>query len=364
MPKNTIQKRKDGRYSYRATDQAGKRHQIISRKGELKREFSLRCDRLDERCEAIVTELTLDGLFDRWHEEYVTRNLSKSYQEAMQRLYSTHISPYLGSMPVGSIKRADVYGVLLRMDDKGLRPSTISKTRACISSPYSWAINTLGYDLISPTDGLRFSPSNKPESKIRVISDQEMKKFMEAAEGSKYYDYYLVLSLSGLRPSEALGLRVEDIQDEKLLIRRGITLRGESELKTSAARRTIPLTGKLKTILHRLKDESDSWLFPSESGKPSMNAVNTAFKRTVKNTEVWERGGRNGMKKVRLIKPAIDIRLYDFRHTFATKLAEASMPESALTAIMGHESIITTLKYYIGLTDKMKNQAKSILENL
>lgn len=216
----------------------------------------------------------------------------------------------------------------------------------------------------SPTEGLRFSASNKPEERIRVISDTEMKRFLEAAYGSKYYDYYLVLSLSGLRPSEALGLRVEDVQEDKLHIRRGITLTGESELKTPAARRIIPLTGNLKSILLKLRDESDSWLFPSESGMPSMNAVNTAFKRTVKQTEVWERGGHNGMKKLQLIKPAVDIRLYDFRHTFATKLAEASMPESALTAIMGHESISTTLQYYIGLTDKMKEQAKSILEKM
>lgn len=135
MPKNTIQKRKDGRYSYRATDQLGDRHEIISRKGELKRDFSLRCDQLDERCETIVTNLTLDGLFYRWHEEHVTRSLSKSSQEVMLGLYTRHISPYIGSMPVSAIKRADVYGVLLRMDEKGLNHPRSAKQEHVFPAP-------------------------------------------------------------------------------------------------------------------------------------------------------------------------------------------------------------------------------------
>ena len=39
MPKNGIHKRNDGKFTYKASDQLGKRHQIVSRKGETKTEF-------------------------------------------------------------------------------------------------------------------------------------------------------------------------------------------------------------------------------------------------------------------------------------------------------------------------------------
>ncbi|MDO5016216.1 MAG: tyrosine-type recombinase/integrase [Eubacteriales bacterium] len=44
------------------------------------------------------------------------------------------------------------------------------------------------------------------------------------------------------------------------------------------------------------------------------------------------------------MKPPLHFWLYVFRHTFATRMAEAGMPEKALMEIMGHEDTAVTLK--------------------
>ncbi len=60
-----------------------------------------------------------------------------------------------------------------------------------------------------------------------------------------------------------------------------------------------------------------------------MNALTNVFKSILRQTAVWERGCRNKMEKERMIKESVDFTLYDFRHTFATKMAQNNMHHTA-----------------------------------
>ena len=86
-------------------------------------------------------------------------------------------------------------------------------------------------------------------------------------------------------------------------------------------------------------------LFPSESGQPSMNAIESAFKLLIK-------------------RAAVKLSLYDFRHSFATRMAENGMNQKVLQYMMGHKSYETTAKYYIDVTENMLDEAKNLLEKL
>ena len=207
-----------------------------------------------------------------------------------------------------------------------------------------------------------FRQNRKPPREVRVISESDLRRFFAAAENTKYYHYYKLLECTGLRPSECLGLKRSDFTKTHVRIERGMTRDGLSDLKTSAARRTIPLTNKIKNIIRDLPQSG--WLFPTSNGKPSMSALNSAFKRTLKQTAVYERGGRNGQKKLKVIAPSVDFTLYDFRHTFATRMAEANVSPSALAKIMGHTDVSITMEYYIGVTDAMMDKAIEAMDLL
>ena len=99
-----------------------------------------------------------------------------------------------------------------------------------------------------------------------------------------------------------------------------------------------------------------------EHGTPTMTSVTSALKRIVKQTAKWATGGHNHQKKIKLLTPPIQCTLYDFRRTFATRMAESGMNPTSLKTIMGHSDITTTLKYYVDLTPKMKSQAQELLE--
>lgn len=374
MPKNRISKSTDqqGRYSYQITDVFGKRHSLKSRKNETFSAFRKRCEKLDEEIEQIAitgsrTE-TFDELFWMWHEGYVVPNLSNSSANNTKHLYMRHIKPWLAKRRISDITRADAYQVLTKAQKRGLSASTIKKIRSCISRPYNWAINSLGYRLVPPTQGLVFRMKDTgPDKSAKVISPQDLDRFLEAAKSSKYCNYFRVLAFTGLRPSEALGLQAQDVKDDVLEIRRSITVHdgAGSGLKTPAAYREIPLTAELRKILNEQIRKTyfvtqEHWLFPASSGEdPNMDMINSAFLRVRKRTEVWEIGGETNRKKIKKLTPAVDCSLYSFRHTFATRMAEAGMHQKVLQEIMGHSDITITLQYYVGVTDTMIEDAKS-----
>lgn len=372
MPKNNIIKGKDGRYRYRTTNADGKRVEIRSKVNERKRDFIARCDHLDQTSETTMTTETLNDLFYLWLEEHVKIRCSKSHYRSCLYVYESYIKPYLGRHNLHEVKRKEVYEILTKADVSGRAKSTIRKIRLCISAPYAWAQNTLGYNVLSPTVGMMYQfVQKKDRGRNRVIAPEDLSRFLEAAEQSKYYNYFMILAITGLRPSEALGLQISDINLDKnvLEIRRGITIDGLSDLKTDLATRDIPLSNQLKAVLLDQRTRIafatlDGWLFPSSSGRPEMNAVKIALRRILKQTEVWERGGRNHMKKIKLIIPAVECSLYDFRHTFATRMAEQDLNPKMLQALMGHSDIKTTLSYYVDTTKQMEAEAKAAMDKI
>ncbi len=351
--------------TYKATDTSGKRHAIVSRRNESRNEFLARCDELDRLTNAEWRMDTLKDLFELFVTQYLKVYNSKSDTEITLYLYRDHVAPFIGNRKVSEIKRSDVYNVLTYALKRGLSPSTIKKIRGCISRPYNWAINSLGMAVTSPTAGLvfKYSAKDSKQQPIRVITDDEARRFFEASAGTKYINYFRLLCETGMRPSEALGLQVPDVTGTDIKIRRGVTARELSELKTDRAIRDIPITDKVKEILDdQIKrvglSTREHWLFASQKGQPKMSMIVTSFKRIRRKT------GRSGRgKKLSITTPPVSFSLYDFRHTFATRMASRRMNPKTLQYIMGHADISTTLRYYVGVTNEIMEDAKKVMSS-
>lgn len=372
MPNNRITKRKDGRYRYKVRlPDTGQYREMTSKRGEKLKDFNERCNRLDEEVAKLVHPDTFRDLFLLWIAEHVRLRLASGEEQKMTLLYENHVAPYLGHLRADQVTRHDVYRVLSHCDRQGLSPATIRLVRGCISRPYNWAVNSLGREYTVPTNGLVFRPSRRTEKKTHYITKEELERFFESAARSKWIHYYQILYNTGLRPSEALGLQAGDLVGDILHISRAVTDYGLSMLKTSNANRKIPLSDVAKeafiTQAKMTKSLSnEQWLFPSLQGKqhmPSMNALRVIHRNIVRGTAEYERGGRNGQKKLRLLRPPVEITLYDFRHTFATDMVTKDVPMVALKSILGHESIQTTMKYYVECTPEMMETMRQCMSD-
>jgi integrase len=164
-------------------------------------------------------------------------------------------------------------------------------------------------------------PSDKGAIRMHVLSSAEEKKyFTRAAAHHALHDLGRLMLNQGCRPEEILALATEDIDLERkqMHIRRG---------KTDSARRTLDLTPESLGILARRMRGESKWVFQSKR-KPGEHMVrlNNAH------DEVCEQG-----------KMAFCI--YDFRHTFATRMAQAGIDLATLAAILGHSGLRVVQKY-------------------
>ncbi len=316
MPRNRIHTGSDGRWTYKISDSTGKRHVIKSRLNETKNNFIDRCDQLDKLAQGQIVKDTMNDLFYFWLENYVKIHNSKSDYINSKSLYELYIKPLIGHQRLHEITRADVYRILNKAVSSNKSTATIKRIRGCISRPFNWSINSMGYNLVAPTQGLVFKYPDEDKT-ITFLTESDINRFFESAKNSKHYNYFKILFLTGLRPSECLGLKNIDIKKDHLAINQGWTNHGYSKLKTTKAKRKFPLYPELKQYLHIQRTGSmqvgSEWLFPSTYGLPSMNAVQMAFKRILKQTAVYERGGRNGLKKLKLITKPLKCTMYDFR---------------------------------------------------
>lgn len=373
MPKNAVRTAPDGRKRYRYTKSDGKPGELKQRQKETVTDFKKRCDKADVAAELGSKEsagVTFDDLFEMYNRIYLRGGfVSISYRDSQALLYKTHVKKVFGHLSLTRITRQEVYLFLTQKITSGYKKKSVDKMRLVISAPYRWAADNLGWDITSPTTGIvikkprQQAEEDEDEGAIKVISEEEKTRFMTAAKQTKYLNYFKVMQMTGLRPSEAAGLKKTDIKEGVLQIRRGVTIKELSKLKTKAARRDIPSYPALQTVLDdqiRLYPET-TWLFPSANGKPSLEAINNAFKRTKERTAVWIKIKRRYHGE--LITSPVDFTLYNFRHTFATEASRQLTPKQ-LAYIMGHADIQTTLKYYVGMGAKDKSDTIDGMEKL
>ncbi len=180
-----------------------------------------------------------------------------------------------------------------------------------------------------------------------IYSDAELERLIEAAlqlgpPGALRPDTYAtliaLLSATGLRISEALGLGFRDVSSESLLIRK-------TKFRKS---RLVPLhdtvaLGLERYFKHRRRFATDhDCVFITDEGRPlSYGAVYRTFQKLLRVAKLWPAPG--------MPRP----HLHDLRHRFAVRALEtaAQSPGSpsqhmlALATYMGHANINDTYWY-------------------
>jgi len=180
-------------------------------------------------------------------------------------------------------------------------------------------------------------PSDADAIRQRVLSAEEERLYFSHATGTLALVARLIL-LQGLRPDEVVSLAKADVDVERgvLHVRRG---------KTKAATRTLTLTTEARRILAAQMDSPGPWIFPSPR-KPGAHIT----KLNCPHDRVCRRIG-------------IPFVLYDLRHTFATRLAQAGVDGFAIAAILGHSST-RVLSRYIHPTQAHQDAAMAILDRI
>ena len=202
---------------------------------------------------------------------------------------------------------------------------------------------------------LRTTLPQKRRYDAAIPSDADIQAIMDTARGSKDELPILLAVWLGLRMSEILGLKWEDIDLERgdLRVKRQVSrINGEvveAPLKTKNAYRTLPLAEDTIGVLkeQRRKVGSSPWVFPSPNGGPiSPDSVLHMLHRVLK---------RAGLPKVRF---------HDLRHTFATLALQNGVDIKTVSGMLGHFSAGFTLDTYTHVTSAAQRQAAQTMGNV
>lgn len=214
-----------------------------------------------------------------------------------------------------------------------IMPATVNRELACLKILFNYFIKD---DVIlkNPVSRVKFLAENNEQ--MRVLSPDEAKLYLLAAS-QPLQDIASLMLETGMRPEEVCRIRRENVHLEH-----GYLFNPHG--KTNAAKRKVPLSDKAAAVLSkRLADVKGEYLFPGRGvGDAPIIKVNNAHTATLR---------RSGVRR---------FRLYDLRHTWATRAAMAGVDLVTLAAMIGHSRVQMVMRYAHPTEEHQFNAMKKV----
>ena len=260
----------------------------------------------------------------------LAENTRKSYLEKM-RCYVRHFMRPPDQLTAEDVKQYQLF--LTR--DRQVTWSTFN-VHVC-------AIRFFYRDVLRVEWDVEHIPYQRTGKRLPVIlSGEEVVALLDAATNLKHRALLMTLYSAGLRASEAVHLRLEDIDSRRMMIR---VAQGKGRKD-----RYVMLSGKLLETLRRywLETRPDPWLFPGQaSGGPlTYGSVDRFFARAKDKAGIRKR-----------VSP------HSLRHSFATHLLERGVNIRVIQRLLGHRSLRST-EIYTHVAESYVRDTKSPLDDL
>lgn len=199
-----------------------------------------------------------------------------------------------------------------------IAPATVNRELACLKADFNFAIKA-DFLFKNPVSRVKFLAEKNQHS--RVLSHIEESKYFAQASPMLWDIARLILD-TGMRPEEVYTLRPENVD-----LSRGVLQ--VSEGKTVSARRLLKLTSVVIEVLRRrIIGLTTPYIFPCESDRTRpIPKINNAHDRALRDSKI------------------APLRLYDLRHTWATRAAMSGIDLVTLAAMLGHSRIQMVLRY-------------------
>jgi integrase len=215
------------------------------------------------------------------------------------------------------------------------RPASVNRELAILSGIFRMAVD---YEEISQNPCRKVDSLPENNQRTRHLSFDEEDRLLAALTGDREYLRTLltVAIYAGPRRGELLKLRWSNV--DFLLNAINFT-----ETKTNKDR-SVPMEPTVREALSALHDNADGaeYVFVNPNTKTRYAEVRKSFSAACREASIT------------------DFRFHDLRHTFGTRLADAGVDVVKIKELMGHASIVTTMRY-MHATDSGKRGAIAVL---
>ena len=307
-----------------------------------------------------ASKKTLNDWFDEWMELYVVGKVKPRTVQNYIREYE-RCKSYIGHITLDRLQPTYIQKMVNELFKEGYKRATVN---------------------------------NIEENDSDRLTDEQIKKFFNAAAGTRYYELFVILLNTGMRIGEACVLEWKDIDFEKRSVyiyktigtsliyydKYGEKLKEPYYLtqitspKKEASVRKIPLTETAIKAFEdwRIKQEKDikklgkKWgkdnvllkqypelIFTTQKGNCYM--PNVAGKECTRIAQKMNTDEKNVAESEGREYRYIRVHPHMFRHTFISLCYEAGMDTSVILRISGHKHI-KMMKYYTHLEENFVNK--------
>lgn len=372
-------------------DQAGKVKSASRAEREVIAKLNAVKDQLERHGDLPSAGQTLESWLGVWFETIALKKIRPSTAATYRTLLERHIIPTIGKVRLTSLTAAHIRRVETaitttlkdpRNPDKGhLSPTTAAQAHRILAVALKYAKRE---GRIAENVALNTDPPRRAVRTLGVLDAGHGVKVLQTVAEDRLGSRWAAALLTGARQGELLGLELDRVTDELDLswqlqrlswehgcktpcgAKRGsecpdrhVTAPADwehryltggmwlSRPKTSAGWRIIPLVDPLRSIIERRIEASR--LEPNPFG-----LLWTSDPKMAKDhTTVLEPDGSP-------IDPAVDnrawhsvlaragvpdVRLHDARHTAASLMLDAEVPQEIIMKILGHSTVVTTRNY-------------------
>lgn len=356
-----IYQRKDGRYtvSYKGKSTTVKTLKEANKK---KREFQIN----EARNEPLTVKKTsVKNYVCQWLLSKKNSLKPASYKRLVQTC-NNQVVKYIGDIQLQALRADDIQTMVNEVYEKQSY-STAKKAFDCVNECMRLAVKKrqLPYN---PCEGVVIPRKPKrtiADEETRYYTREEVHKIVEEAKrtyknGTPVYRYgYVVILLlaTGMREGEALYLKWKNVDFEKqeLLVCGNVVEADHNVIeqdtpKTESSNRVIPLNNRAVEALKALKDicgNSERVICTDTGSIVYPSSIRRTMETILKRCEIA------GVKS----------KVHALRHTFAVNLIRGGMDIKAVSQLLGHADISTTLSTYYHTISEQRKEAVKVIDN-
>lgn len=262
---------------------------------------------------------TQTGFFETVRQELRLRNYSnktiKAYISCL-RSFVRYVHP---KHPRGLGNDDIKHYLLYAIEEKKLSAGTINQIFN--------ALRFLYVELYKKSFIIESLPRPQKEKKLPdVLNEEEVRRLFAAVANLKHKSMLMLAYASGLRVSELVRLRIEDIDGQRGLIHIRDAKGKRDRFTVFPESLRVQLVAYWKTY----KLEKSGWLFPGQTPDHHLatRSIQAVFERAAKSAGIT--------------KP---VSMHTLRHSFATHLLEHGTDLRYIQTLLGHQSVKTTEIY-------------------
>jgi integrase len=336
---------------------------------------------------------TVGAFLNTWLETVCIANTREKTQRTYRDLIEDHIIPELGNFELSKLGPQHVQQLLNNLLKKPkspkkksqsgvsgevrestpeavefLSPNTVKHCRDVLRAALNVAMK---WNLVT-RNAAALTTIKPRKQKARFYDAEQARLFLQAIRGERLEPLFWLALCVGPREGELLGLQWADLDFEKETVTilrslQRIKRRGEKtsrlELlptKTEDSQRSINLPRIVidKLRIHQARQDDERRFAGSE-----WRANGMVF-TTGKGTPLEPRNMLREYYRLRDRAELPKIRFHDLRHSAATILKEAGVPDEVIQKLLGHASVRTTQEVYMHLTAGGEKRAAAKMDEI